>query len=87
MTILLILLLLPAFVQARNKIKIDAFKSLFDNFNKKTSKLKTYKGYRLLAVDGSEEPIDNTFYDKETTLLKKRYKGFDIFSFSYQCRL
>ena len=60
-----------AFVQARNKIKIDAFKSLFDNFNKKTSKLKTYKGYRLLAVDGSEEPIDNTFYDKETTLLKK----------------
>ena len=43
-----------AFVQARNKIKIDAFKSLFDNFNKKTSKLKTYKGYRLLAVDGSD---------------------------------
>ncbi len=70
-----------AFVQARNKIKIDAFKSLFDNFNKKTSKLKTYKGYRLLAVDGSEEPIDNTFYDKETTLLKKGIKDLTYSAF------
>lgn len=70
-----------AFVQARDKIKIDAFKSLFNNFNKKTSKLKTYKGYRLLAIDGSEEPIDNTFHDKETTLLKKWKKDMTYSAF------
>ncbi len=72
-----------AFIQARNKIKVDAFKSLFNNFNKKTSKLKSYKGYRLLAVDGSEEPIDNTFHDKETTVrncnhLGNSYSAFHI---------
>ncbi|WP_286219670.1 IS4 family transposase [Thomasclavelia cocleata] len=72
-----------AFIQARNKIKVDAFKSLFNNFNKKTSKLKSYKGYRLLAVDGSEEPIDNTFRDKETTVrncnhLGNSYSAFHI---------
>lgn len=60
-----------AFVQARSKIKVEAFKTLFDTFNKKTKVNKTYKGYRLLAIDGSELPIDNTIYDKETTVLKK----------------
>lgn len=67
-----------AFIQARDKIKVDAFQSLFDVFNSKTSKLKTYQSYRLLAVDGSEEPIDNTFYDKETTLLKKVKRIYHI---------
>lgn len=60
-----------AFVQARDKIKVDAFRSVFNIFNKRTSKLKTYKGYRLLAIDGSEEPIDNTFLDKDTSVFDK----------------
>ena len=60
-----------AFIQARDKIKVEAFKLLFDRFNDKTHIDKLYKGYRLLAIDGSELPIDNTILDKETTLIKK----------------
>lgn len=72
-----------AFVQARSKIKHDAFKAVFDIFNKKTQVTKTYKGYRLLTIDGSTLPIDNTFSDKETTLLKfnqtdKSYSAFHL---------
>lgn len=59
-----------AFVQARSKIKVDAFKTLFERFNQYTKTNKTYKGYRLLAIDGSELPIDNTIYDEETTLIR-----------------
>ncbi len=72
-----------AFVQARSKIKHDAFKAVFDIFNRKTQMIKTYKGYRLLAIDGSVLPIDNSFNDKETTLLKfnqtdKSYSAFHL---------
>ncbi|MBR5289486.1 MAG: IS4 family transposase [Erysipelotrichaceae bacterium] len=72
-----------AFVQARSKIKHDAFKAVFDIFNRKTQMIKTYKGYRLLAIDGSVLPIDNSFIDKETTLLKfnqsdKSYSAFHM---------
>ena len=59
-----------AFVQARSKIKPEAFKALFDGFNNKTFKKKLYHGYRLLAIDGSELPIDNTIFDDETTELR-----------------
>lgn len=60
-----------AFIQARYKIKFEAFKILFDRFNVKTQKEKLYKGYRLLAVDRTELPIDNSIYDKETTVLRR----------------
>ena len=60
-----------AFVQSRSKIKHDAFKSIFDIFNKKSKILKTYKGYTLKAIDGSELPIDNSFIDEETTIIRK----------------
>lgn len=60
-----------AVIQARNKVKVDAFKSVFDMFNRKTKSIKLFKGYRLLAVDGSEIPIDNSVYDKETTLIQR----------------
>jgi hypothetical protein len=42
-----------AFCQQRAKLKDDAFEYLFNRFNKATNKAKLYKGYRLLAVDGS----------------------------------
>ena len=70
-----------AFVQARSKIKVDAFKSLFDRFNKKTSVLKTFKGYRLLAIDCSELPIDNTVFDEETTVLNSGNDKQPYFAF------
>lgn len=34
-----------------------------------------------MAIDGSEEPIDNTFHDKETTLLKKGKKDMTYSAF------
>ena len=72
-----------AFVQARSKIKVDAFSHLFNRFNNLTHKDKLYNGYRLLAIDGSELPIDNTIYDRETTLIRsggnnKPYSAFHI---------
>jgi hypothetical protein len=43
-----------ALVQQRNKILPSAFEKLFHDFTRKTSNAVTYKGYRLLAVDGSD---------------------------------
>lgn len=72
-----------AFIQARCKIKVEAFKILFDRFNEKTHMDKLLKGYRLLAIDGSELPIDNTIYDEETTELRhgtaaKAYSAYHL---------
>lgn len=72
-----------AFVQARNKIKHDAFMSIFNIFNQKTQIAKKYKDYRLLAIDGSVLPIDNSFFDVDTTVLKcnqtnKTYSAFHL---------
>ena len=74
---------LSAMIQARDKIKFDAFKSLFNNFNEKNREIKLHKGYRLLAIDGCEVPIDNTFKDEDTTLIRhgstiKPYSAFHL---------
>ena len=58
-----------SFIQARDKIRPDAFHTLFNLFNDKTRKTKLYKGYRLLAVDGSTLPITSEIKDKKTTIL------------------
>lgn len=42
------------FVQQRNKIKSDAFEALFHNFTNAVEESKLLKGYRLLAIDGSD---------------------------------
>lgn len=42
-----------AFVQQRGKIHPSAFSSLFELFVQKTNKEQYYKGFRLLAADGS----------------------------------
>ena len=84
-----------AFVQARSKIKPEAFRTLFDGFNKKTFKKKLYHGYRLLAIDGSELPIDNTIFDDETTVLRhgtlakpfSAYTSITMMMLSYRVRL
>ena len=46
-----------AFIQQRQKINESAFPSLFDLFVKNTDKDRLYKGYRLLAADGSDIQI------------------------------
>lgn len=59
-----------SFIQARDKIRPDAFHTLFNLFNEKTRKPKLYKGHRLLAVDGSTLPITSEIKDKKTTIQK-----------------
>ncbi|MBQ7761353.1 MAG: transposase [Clostridia bacterium] len=43
-----------AFVQQRNKITCNAFEVLFNKFNSLCNEQKLFKGYRLLAADGSD---------------------------------
>ncbi len=43
-----------AFVQQRNKIDYRAFESLFHTFTESVSEQALYRGYRLLAVDGTD---------------------------------
>lgn len=43
-----------AFVQQRSKISAKAFEMLFRQFTSSFSKMKLHKGYRLIAVDGSD---------------------------------
>ena len=43
-----------ALVQQRNKVLPDALEYLFREFTNRCHKTKQYKGYRLLAVDGSD---------------------------------
>lgn len=42
-----------AFVQQRKKIPWIVFEDAFENFNRCCTDIKTYKGYRILAVDGT----------------------------------
>ncbi|WP_431090624.1 transposase [Paenibacillus sp. 8b26] len=57
-----------AFVQQRNKILPSAVEFLFHNFTQSYTELKDYRGYRLLAIDGSDlhiptDPTDpNTYF-------------------------
>ena len=43
-----------AIIKSRSKIKISAFEQLFHKFNKTLECPKKYKGYRILAIDGSD---------------------------------
>ena len=43
-----------AFVQQRAKILPEAFETLFDLFSSHLTETKTYRGFQLLAVDGSD---------------------------------
>lgn len=48
-----------AFVQQRSKLAPETFPALFDLFVRKTQPIKLYKGFRLLAADGSDIQIPN----------------------------
>lgn len=55
-----------AFVQARAKVLPEAFEELLHLFNKAYPCTETYKGYRLIGVDGSDLNIPYDPLDKET---------------------
>lgn len=65
-----------AFVQQRDKIKSEAFVQLFNNFIDTYDRLKLFRGFPLLAVDGStlniaHNPNDSLTYLKSETAKKK----------------
>ena len=55
-----------AFVQQRDKIKPCAFEFLLHKFTRPHSDTKKYRGYRLLASDGSDLHIPTTPHDSDT---------------------
>lgn len=55
-----------AFVQQRNKIDYRAFETLFHSFTEAASEQKLFKGYRLLAVDGSDLHVPTNRDEKES---------------------
>ena len=55
-----------AFVQQRAKLKPEAFEHLVKEFNKAYPCTETYKGFRLIAVDGSDLSISYDISDEET---------------------
>ena len=46
-----------AFIQQRDKITPEMFRYIFQEYNKISNDTKTHKGYKLLAVDGSDVNI------------------------------
>lgn len=52
-----------AFIQQRDKLNENVFLDLFHNFNQKTNSLKSFRGYKLYAVDGSDI---NIAYNKDS---------------------
>lgn len=71
-----------AFVQARAKIKPEAFKEFFDQFVSKTadnSKKYLYKGYRLLAVDGSDSHVPSNPDDADSYFPNPNGRQYNLF--------
>ena len=67
-----------AFVQARSKILPAAFEELLHLFNNAYPCTETYKGYRLIAVDGSDLNIPHDPCDLDT-LQKNQNRTFNIY--------
>ena len=71
-----------AFIQQRSKIRPDAFKHLFQQFTASYDQYKYFRGYRLLAIDGStfniaHHPDDEKTYIKSSTA-KKGYNSLHL---------
>ena len=63
-----------ALIQQRSKINDSVFPSLFKSFVEKTDSPKLYKGYRLLAVDGSDIHISPNPKEPDTYFVSSRGK-------------
>ncbi|MPQ45198.1 IS4 family transposase, partial [Clostridium tarantellae] len=66
-----------AFVQQRNKILPSAFEYLFKEFTSLSNNYKLFRGYRVLAADGSVVNIAHNKDDKSTYTKNSRGKGFN----------
>lgn len=68
-----------AFVQQRNKILPSAVECLFHEFTQSHTDIKDYRGYRLLAVDGSDLHIATDSADKDTYFQSQpNTKGYNL---------
>ena len=67
-----------AFVQARSKVLPDAFEQLLHLFNNAYPCTETYKGYRLIAVDGTDLNIPYDPQDR-TTFHKNQHKACSLY--------
>ncbi|MBO3287532.1 IS4 family transposase, partial [Paenibacillus polymyxa] len=68
-----------AFVQQRNKILPSAVEFLFHQFTQSYTDIKDYRGYRLLAVDGSDLHIATDSADTETYFQSQpNTKGYNL---------
>lgn len=77
-----------AFIQQRSKIQLYAFEYMLKKFNRKLSFVKTYKGYRLLAVDGSDLNYAANPNDKECYFCNKQtLKAYNIIHLNAVCNL
>jgi hypothetical protein len=66
-----------AFVQQRQKILPCALEYLMHEFTNSFDHVKTYKGYRLLAVDGSSVSIPHNPNDTDTYFKQGKRKGYN----------
>jgi hypothetical protein len=68
-----------AFVQQRNKILPSAVEFLFHEFTQSYTDLKDYRGYRLLAIDGSDLHIATNAADTNTYFQSQpNTKGYNL---------
>lgn len=66
-----------AFVQQRAKILPEAFEYLFHEFNSNLQNTKTYKGYNLFAVDGTDVNIFKNEKDVDSYIVNGNNEGFN----------
>ncbi|MBU5444788.1 IS4 family transposase [Paenibacillus sp. MSJ-34] len=68
-----------AFVQQRNKILPSAVEFLFHEFTQSYTDIKDYRGYRLLAIDGSDLHIATESADTDTYFQSQpNTKGYNL---------
>lgn len=67
-----------AFVQARAKLKPSAFKAVFDLFNQSFDKAKRFKGYQLLAHDGSDLPLPQNVKAHDNHFKRGNANGYNV---------
>ena len=68
-----------AFIQQRSKLLPSAFKFLMCELNRSFTPTKRFRGYRLLAVDGSDAHTPTYPYDKESYIhSNENGRGFNL---------
>jgi hypothetical protein len=67
-----------ALVQSRDKILPEAFSQVFSEFSNSLRKPKKYRGYNLLAVDGTRLNIFHNTTDSESYIERSNGKGHNV---------